>query len=347
NLHRIGVEVPAGRHHVRLWVDRRPLHTTAVLAALGLLALPGLALLGGRVQALCSSPRPQEGGDATPHTDLPGTDRRLPMPLPTDSTVPAGDAGMPASQPIRIVPMIGAVPAAAAALPAGVTPQLTYNNGPLLANVQVFTLFWGSFWAQGDAATLAGQINDFFTFIVTSPLIDQLAEYQVPAFPIGQGTFAGTLTVTDQDPAGQVTDQDIQTFLQQQIDGGTVPAVNPNLLYFVYVPQGVTVSLMGSLSCSSFCGYHDAIGGNVFYAVMPYLDCPGCQIGNSILDGMTAVSSHELCEAITDPIPGQGWYWFSDPANQGEIGDICAGTTKMVGPYTVQQEWSNAAAQCV
>jgi len=27
-----------------------------------------------------------------------------------------------------------------------------------------------------------------------------------------------------------------------------------------------------------------------------------------------------LCEAITDPIPGQGWY---DDAN-GEIGDICA-----------------------
>jgi hypothetical protein len=54
-------------------------------------------------------------------------------------------------------------------------------------------------------------------------------------------------------------------------------------------------------------------------------------------------SSHELCEAITDPIPGQGWY---DDTN-GEIGDICAWQTKKVGDYTVQLEWSNQANQCL
>jgi hypothetical protein len=50
-----------------------------------------------------------------------------------------------------------------------------------------------------------------------------------------------------------------------------------------------------------------------------------------------------LCEAITDPIPGQGWY---DDAN-GEIGDICAWKTKKLGQYTVQLEWSNTAGACV
>ena len=50
-------------------------------------------------------------------------------------------------------------------------------------------------------------------------------------------------------------------------------------------------------------------------------------------------ASHELCEVITDAIPGQGWY---DDAN-GEIGDICAWKTKKVGNYTVQLEWSNKA----
>ena len=55
------------------------------------------------------------------------------------------------------------------------------------------------------------------------------------------------------------------------------------------------------------------------------------------------MSSHELCEAITDPIPGQGWY---DDAN-GEIGDICAWKTKKIGQYTVQLEWSNKANKCV
>jgi len=57
---------------------------------------------------------------------------------------------------------------------------------------------------------------------------------------------------------------------------------------------------------------------------------------------MTSTSSHELCEAITDPIPGEGWY---DDAN-GEIGDICAWQTRLVGEYTVQLEWSNKNNQC-
>jgi hypothetical protein len=50
-----------------------------------------------------------------------------------------------------------------------------------------------------------------------------------------------------------------------------------------------------------------------------------------------------LCEAITDPVPGQGWY----DDTHGEIGDICAWQTKSVGPYTVQLEWSNKAGQCL
>jgi hypothetical protein len=50
-----------------------------------------------------------------------------------------------------------------------------------------------------------------------------------------------------------------------------------------------------------------------------------------------------LCEAITDPIPGQGWY---DDTN-GEIGDICAWKTKKMGAYTVQLEWSNKKNQCI
>ena len=93
----------------------------------------------------------------------------------------------------------------------------------------------------------------------------------------------------------------------------------------------------------TFCGYHNAVGTKTFYAVMPYPGCAGCTGGLSVFDALTSTSSHELCEAITDPIPGQGWY---DDTN-GEIGDICAWQTKKVGAYTVQLEWSNQANQCL
>jgi hypothetical protein len=46
NLHRIGVEVPEGRHRVDLWVDRRPLRASLVLSALGLGGLAALARSG-------------------------------------------------------------------------------------------------------------------------------------------------------------------------------------------------------------------------------------------------------------------------------------------------------------
>ena len=81
----------------------------------------------------------------------------------------------------------------------------------------------------------------------------------------------------------------------------------------------------------------------VFYAAMPYPGCAGCMGGLAVLPALTSTSSHELCEAITDPIPGQGWY---DDAN-GEIGDICAWKTKQLGAYTVQLEWSNTAGNCI
>ena len=105
----------------------------------------------------------------------------------------------------------------------------------------------------------------------------------------------------------------------------------------------VRVVMGGSSSCQAFCGYHSAIGTSTFYAVMPYPGCSGCLGGLTALDALTSTSSHELCEAITDPVPGSGWY---DDTN-GEIGDICAWQTKKLGTYLVQLEWSNKAARCV
>ena len=109
------------------------------------------------------------------------------------------------------------------------------------------------------------------------------------------------------------------------------------------MPPGVKVVQGGGASCQVFCGYHNDINGQIFYAAMPYPGCAGCTGGMQPLDALTSTSSHELIEAITDAIPGQGWY---DDAN-GEIGDICAWKTKQVGQYTVQLEWSNAQNQCV
>jgi hypothetical protein len=243
------------------------------------------------------------------------------------------------ADPIRIVPLHlpDALPPAAAA-------QLTYRNGPLLSAVEVFTIFWGSTWNQAPQSDLITQLNDFFDAILTSSLMDQLTEFNVPKFPIKHGRRIGTATITTPVLRTSVTDAAVQAMLRQQTARGKpVPKPTANTLYFVYMPPGVRVVLGGSASCQAFCGYHSAIGSNTFYAVMPYPGCRGCTGGLSVLNAMTSTSSHELCEAITDPVPGQGWY---DDAN-GEIGDVCGWQTKTIGNYTVQREWSNKANSCV
>jgi hypothetical protein len=246
----------------------------------------------------------------------------------------------------RIVPLYVPrdQPTADAAAVAAPGAQLTYRGGPLLTAVEVFTIFWGAEWTKQQAGT-ADQLNAFFDFVLTSALIDQLAEYDVPGKPIGHGKRAGTIRLASPAPATSVSDTAIRKFLQSQLaaKGGGLPAPTPNSLYFLFLPPGVRVSAGGSLSCQSFCGYHDAIGQNIFYAVMPFPGCSGCRGRIAVLDALTLTSSHELCEAITDPIPGNGWY---DDHN-GEIGDICAWQSKKLGQYTVQQEWSNKAGSCV
>jgi hypothetical protein len=247
---------------------------------------------------------------------------------------------------IRIVPLH--LPGTVLERPAGVAappgPHLTYRGGPLLSAVQVFTVFWGAYWKKSAGVTLAGNINKFFKYILTSPLIDQLAEYNVPQYKIGHGALTGTITLTKPAVPTSVSDAAIQHLVQNEIlSNPSFPHPGPNVLYFLYLPSGVAVVQGGGRSCQAFCGYHDNINGQIFYAVMPYPGCQGCTGGLSVLDALTSTSSHELCEAITDAIPGQGWY---DDVH-GEIGDICAWQTKKVGNYTVQLEWSNKANACI
>jgi hypothetical protein len=237
---------------------------------------------------------------------------------------------------IRVVPLrtLAAAPA--------LQPQLTYRGGPLLANVEVFIVFWGSDWQDSQSA-LASRLNDFFQAILTSSLIDQLGEYSTGQFTIGHGQVIGTTVITSPQPGATIADADITNLLQANIAIATLPQPDANTLYFVYTPSGSVVVQGGSSSCQDFCGYHDTPDGQLFYGVVPFPDCDGCLGGLAVEQAVTQVSSHELCEAITDPIPGQGWY---DDSN-GEIGDICAWQSKTIGEWTVQLEWSNQAGACV
>src|SRR5262249_31114063 len=131
-------------------------------------------------------------------------------------------------------PLPGAPPASA--------PQLTYRNGPLITSVQVFTIFWGPAWQQSPQSAMVPQINQFFDYILTSPLIDQLAEYNVSGQTIGHGSRVGSVTLTTPHLRHSVSDRTIQHVLQQEIAANPdFPQATNNTLYFFYLPPGVAV----------------------------------------------------------------------------------------------------------
>lgn len=97
------------------------------------------------------------------------------------------------SDSLRIVPLH--LPDEMKVAPA-VPPHLTFNNGPLLSSVEVFSVFWGTDWQVAPQSDLIKSLNDFFAAILQSELMNLLKQYSVPGQAISNGKLSGTKTIT-------------------------------------------------------------------------------------------------------------------------------------------------------
>jgi hypothetical protein len=247
---------------------------------------------------------------------------------------------------------------------AGATSQ--YYGGPVVENAKIYAVWWGDPAQINPAITAAkGGIADFFAGIMNSSYIDWLDEYnttinaQVGSHMgmagtgqrIGRGNYAGAITLANV-PSGSVTDAQIQSTIDQALTAGTLPPPDDNTLYALFFPKGVTITLDGTKSCNGFGAYHDAITETQRHTVY-YLVVPDC---GSSFNGITATTSHELIEAITDTLPTAGSMpdypqaWNDSMGN--EMGDLCEGgnssatVTTALGTFTVQNIWDERTQAC-
>jgi hypothetical protein len=230
------------------------------------------------------------------------------------------------------------------------------NGGPVIERVRVWLIFWGTAWAARPApnpspATITNAVRQ----ILDSPYLSKLHEYRKSIgyrYPSTNGVLAGTSTVASatgsgatQSPASPpagFTDSDVTPLVTNLITAKFSPLhdpSDPNLLYMVITPADRTMMLNAAR------GEHyaaDVLGWTAHIAWLRF--------GGS-LDPLTAIISHELVEAVSDPentaIVGlantcgtrSGWC---------EIGDICEGKfVRMSSGVLVQSYWSDTDGACV
>jgi hypothetical protein len=212
-------------------------------------------------------------------------------------------------------------------------PTVSFFGGNLLSHVQAQALFLGHEFSTSPANTETAALDAFLKDITGGPYMQALAR---AGFNVGPGSaVAGAVDDTPLTVGSTISDASIQARLQADVSSGLLQAPNANTLYVVYVEPDVAVNLGAGQGTTQqgILGYHTAfLGANVAPIRYAVVASPGGAAGNSVLpeattifDQLTAVTSHELAEAVTDPdinsnVNNGRLGWF-DP-QRGEIGDV-------------------------
>jgi hypothetical protein len=241
-------------------------------------------------------------------------------------------------------------------------PQVVNNGGVTLTH------------PVATAVTFAGydmteEVEDFVETVGSTPYWSgAVSQYGIgplnAAVPVRLASHAPTMT----------TNTEIQTWIADQFDG-THPEFGtptPDSLFVFFYPSTTTIteslgfdagidSGLDLQSCVTFAGYHSSVqigagpwsGQNVVFAVVP--ECGG----SARLDTVTGATSHELVEAVTDPLADYGYTGWGGVDQDHlawaelfigtELGDMCelnsnAFFVPQCYSFQVQRIWSNLAA---
>ena len=250
--------------------------------------------------------------------------------------------------------------------------RVLYFGGPVIGNVKVVVVFWGN----GVDPTTKSDIGGFYSSVTNSTYMDWLdPEYNTNRISaagkegtkqnIGRGSLASEITISPINTAKTLDKVDVEAELVAQIDKGKLPKPDGNILFMIHYPAGITLTSGGEASCQAWCGDHEGFTsakyGYIYYAMMPDVtgSCRfGCGFGGSDFDSLTVIASHELVEAVTDPMcPNIGQSgafpaaWLAQ--DQNEVGDLCAdggapsaSVVTSSKTYAVQSEWNNSTSSC-
>jgi hypothetical protein len=124
-----------------------------------------------------------------------------------------------------------------------------------------------------------------------------------------------------------ITDDQLRTELAKVVSAHGLPTDLAHYYPVFFPPKVETKDRDGTTSAGDFCGYHRSFGSGTdqtVYADLPY-NTSSCNAGQApngdvSADGEVDTFSHELNEAITDPLSPE-YAWSDSKGN--EVGDMC------------------------
>jgi hypothetical protein len=265
------------------------------------------------------------------------------------------------------------------------TGPLTYHGGPVMVNATTYAIFWlPSNLQTGTPTDMSALyrpvIKKFLTDYPGHGIDNNNTQYSqfiggITTYIHNAGAFGGAFLDTSAYPASGcsdaatpgncLTDSQIQKEVKKVMFlAGWTGGLRHIFLVFTSRGEGTCVD-PSHCSYTFFCAYHGAFvngaGTTIIYANMPYANTAVCQVGSTPspngdpeADDATTIASHEITEAITDPLLDA---WFTAFGN--EIGDLCAynyGTLTWDSAnanefwngdfYLLQQEFDNHIGGC-
>jgi hypothetical protein len=217
----------------------------------------------------------------------------------------------------------------------------------VLANVEVEAVYLGSDWRTSSGLIgLPGLLDGFLQSVTNSSYLGALGQ---AGYGVGRGSFTGA-TIDPTPLFGDVGDWQIQAEIAADISNGSIPAPDGNRLYVIFLEPGVSVSSPFGDSSVDLLGYHSDFlgptGRGVSYAVLPFPGGPnGAVTGLNFFESLTAVTSHELAESVTDPqgvnVGRSAWFdatWRDPQTGQrgAEIADMTQNVFINLNGYVVQ-----------
>lgn len=213
-------------------------------------------------------------------------------------------------------------------------PKVKDGGGPVIKNVKVQPIFWGQAWNFIATLPLRSQFLADATEVLTGPYMSGLRQYR----DIGHGSLLAPVTISSPlahspaDPPDPFLNDNIKMLVFDMIAKKLVPspAKDPDLLYFVVLPPGV------SSAAGRFAGEHLWARMATSIVRFAWLRNDGSR------ETLSIGFSHEVVESVTNP---EGTGFQADSANTAElieIADICEGIDGIaeVNGVMVQKYWS-------